>query len=140
MSARRVWLAAPLALLACSQRVDPATPTETGGTTIMVQDNRFTPPQFALSAGSTVSWEWSGGNLHNVTFDDGPASSTQQRGQYQRRFATAGTYRYHCTIHGVAMSGTIVVLAPAPTRRRPAGLRLRAPRTRRAGSRRRAPS
>ena len=101
-----IWVTASLTLLACSEH---STPVETGGTTIAVDDNFFGPPQLVLGPGGTVTWAWHGSSVHNVTFDDGPASATQMRGQYQRQFATAGTYRYHCTIHGVAMSGTVEV-------------------------------
>ena len=48
--------------------------------------------------------------MHNVTFDDGETSGDQGTGHYQRTFATAGSYAYHCTIHGAKlMSGTITV-------------------------------
>jgi plastocyanin len=109
MRHRLTWIVAPLVLLACSEHAATTTPVETSSMTVSVEDNRFTPPQLALAAGGTASWAWGGNNQHNVTFDDGAASSTQQRGQYARQFATAGTYRYHCTVHGAAMSGTVEV-------------------------------
>lgn len=31
--------------------------------------------------------------------------------QFQHTFASAGTFGYHCTIHGTAMSGTVTVAA-----------------------------
>jgi hypothetical protein len=34
-------------------------------------------------------------------------------GTYSVTFANAGTYRYDCSVHGQAMTGTIVVLASA---------------------------
>ncbi|NUP56916.1 MAG: hypothetical protein HOQ19_13875 [Gemmatimonadaceae bacterium] len=48
---------------------------------------------------------------HSVPWDTpgGTASPTQSEGNYTRAFATAGTYDYHCAIHGAAMSGKIVV-------------------------------
>jgi plastocyanin len=104
-----MWLAASLAMLAMLACSDHAAPTETSGATISVEDNRFTPPQFVVTAGGTAAWTWSGNNPHNVTFDDGPTSATQQRGRFQRQFTAAGVYRYHCTIHGLAMSGTVEV-------------------------------
>jgi plastocyanin len=72
----------------------------------------------------TVTWTWStcsGGDpytgtgqtcvAHDVTWDVAgtPASARQDRGTYQRPFPSAGTFAYHCSIHGTAMSGTIVV-------------------------------
>ncbi len=35
-------------------------------------------------------------------------------GTYAHTFATAGTYSYHCTIHGVGMSGQVVVAGGSP--------------------------
>ncbi len=46
---------------------------------------------------------------HNVTFDDGPASPTQEVGSFSRTFATAATYNYHCTVHPTFMTGTVRV-------------------------------
>lgn len=95
-------------LAACSERVtDPM-----GGgpqSSVQVQDNLYTPASAQVAAGTTVTWTWSGANLHSVTFDDGPESDVQTRGTYQRRFAAPGQYRYHCVIHGLAMSGTVAV-------------------------------
>jgi plastocyanin len=45
-----------------------------------------------------------------VVLDDGSASSSvQSSGSYTHQFSTAGTYSYHCAVHGTAMSGKIVV-------------------------------
>jgi len=63
-------------------------------------------------------WTWNscdsgyGGEVctaHTVTFDDGPSSELQDKGSYSRAFNTAGTYKYHCQVHGTAMSGSVVV-------------------------------
>ncbi len=90
---------------ACSEHTAP-TP---GGTSVSVQDNQFNPQQANVGVGATVTWTWAGSNQHNVTFSDGPASSTQVTGTYQRQFAAAGNYSYLCTVHGAFMSGTVVV-------------------------------
>ncbi len=88
--------------------------TNTGGSTsssISVVDNSFDPAATTVAAGTTVTWTWNGSAQHNVTFDDGSGlkSATQNSGTYSRTFASAGTYSYHCTIHGAGMSGTITV-------------------------------
>jgi plastocyanin len=75
-----------------------------------------------VSAGATVEWAWnscSGGDIygsgqtcvvHNVVFDDGATSGAKSDGVYNRTFATAGTYPYHCSVHTAAvMSGSITV-------------------------------
>lgn len=87
----------------------PTNPPPQSTTSIMVGNNYFQPASATVTVGSTVTWTWAGGVSHNVTFDDGVASATQASGTYVRKFSTAGTYRYHCTIHGTMMSGTIIV-------------------------------
>jgi plastocyanin len=80
------------------------------GDVVVVSNNKFTPATLTVPGGTTVTWQWSsGGVVHNVTFDDGATSGNMSAGSYPRTFATAGTYRYHCTIHGAAMSGSVVV-------------------------------
>jgi plastocyanin len=77
-----------------------------------VGNNFFNPSSVSITAGEGVVWTWSAGAAqHNVTFDDGPASETQSSGTFSRTFASAGTFPYHCTIHGTAMSGTVTVAA-----------------------------
>lgn len=83
-----------------------------GGTTIRV--------------GETVKWVWIG-NTHSTTsgscsggggyyddpsctgdgqWDSGP---TMPPSTFSRSFTTPGTYKYYCTVHGGAMTGTVVV-------------------------------
>jgi plastocyanin len=110
-----------LTLLAACGSGGYGSPTAPGGTTgstaappattnaIKVVDNAFSPAATTVVAGTTVTWTWTGANMHNVTFDDGQKSTTQNTGTYQRTFNSAGTYSYHCTIHGTAMSGVVTV-------------------------------
>jgi plastocyanin len=83
----------------------------TGGNSnsVSVGDDFFSPAATTVTAGTTVTWTWKGSISHNVTFDDGTASATQSSGTFSRVFNTAGTYPYHCTIHGTAMSGSVTV-------------------------------
>ncbi len=93
------------------------TPPATDG--ISVTNDAFTPAAKTISPGGTVDWAWNsctgdGYNgqtcvSHSVTFDDGTGSLVQDHGTFSKTFATAGTYNYHCSIHGVAMSGKITV-------------------------------
>jgi plastocyanin len=103
--------------------------TNPGGTTtgvntnnVVIADQSFNPGVVNVPVGTTVTWEWkacsddgyggySGCVAHNVTFDDGSniASSTQSAGTFTRTFNAAGTYKYHCTIHGAPMSGQVTV-------------------------------
>jgi len=92
---------------------------------VTLTNQTFSPSTITVAAGSTVNWKWndcSGGDgygggytncvMHNVTFDDatGIASTTQDQGTFSRTFATKGTYKYHCSIHGaMGMTGEVVV-------------------------------
>jgi plastocyanin len=89
----------------------PTAPTTGGGSTVTVGNNFFSPVDVSVAQGTTITWQWAAGDVsHNVTFDDGQSSPTQSSGTYQRTFMTAGTYPYHCTIHGAAvMHGSVTV-------------------------------
>jgi plastocyanin len=91
---------------------------------ISVTNNLFSPSSKTVTAGTAVHWAWNtctssgdpyGGGAgetciaHGVNFDDGTSSPTQDQGTYARTFSAAGTYNYHCAVHGAAMSGTITV-------------------------------
>ena len=83
-----------------------------GGSTsnaIDVRDNSFSPSATTVVPATTVTWTWRGSATHNVVFDDGPSSELQSSGSYSRAFPAAGTFPYHCTVHGSAMSGQVVV-------------------------------
>ena len=73
----------------------------------------FSPTSVTISNGGTVTWTWSGGP-HGVAWLTAPTtkpadSPTQSTGTYQVTFTTPGTYTYDCTVHGAAMTGTVVV-------------------------------
>jgi plastocyanin len=97
----------------------PVTPT--GPTDVGVSNNSFSPASLSVAPGSSVTWTWntcSGGDgygsgqacvEHNIVFDDGATSGILAQGTYKRTFSAAGTYAYHCSIHGAVMSGKVVV-------------------------------
>ena len=88
----------------------PPPPPPTATNAVNVVDNDFNPTSVTVSVGTTVTWTWFGVNPHTVTFDDGVGNSFQQTGgTHTRQFSAAGTFPYHCTIHGTPMSGTVVV-------------------------------
>ena len=95
----------------------PGTPNS-----IVVRNNSFTPGDLAAATNAMVTWTWdsctgSDGygtgetcTAHDVVFDDGaPGSGAQSGGTFSRTFGAAGTFPYHCSIHGAAMSGKVVV-------------------------------
>src|SRR5262245_26636521 len=116
---RSILLAALVAAVACGgddNGGDGGSGPEPEGD-IIVENNDFDPSSLEVAQGASVVWAWSsGGVTHNVTFDDGEQSGNRASGTYSRTFAAAGTYPYHCTIHGSAtsgMRGSVTVTAPA---------------------------
>jgi len=98
-------LAAVLLFSACGDSTGPKV-----GTAVNVKDDEFEPRNLLVTAGQTVTWTWTGSHEHSVLFELGGPNSTQQKtGTFQRQFSTAGTYSYHCVVHGTSMSGTITV-------------------------------
>ena len=91
-----------------------------GGTSlaVTVSNNTFSPASLTVPVGSTVTWTWANGaSNHNVIGDDGanpPSSGAPSNAphSYAFTFSTAGTFRYHCGVHGAAggsgMAGTII--------------------------------
>jgi plastocyanin len=97
----------------------PSNNPPTSSNSVTVSNNSYSPANRSVAVGSTVQWSWNSctGDVysgqtctsHSVTFDDGLSSPTQDQGTYSRTFNAAGTFNYHCTIHGAAMAGTITV-------------------------------
>lgn len=115
------WIAtAALALASCNS------PTYGGGgggggggghtTTIMVDNNFFSPTPDTIPAGQ-VTFTWATpSNGHTLVWDSGPGTlpanvDTKTSGSVMATLV-AGTYEYHCSIHGgpgTGMHGRIVV-------------------------------
>jgi plastocyanin len=70
----------------------------------------YAPQSVDIVAGGTVTWTWAGGLPHSVTSDTGLFDSgIKTTGTFTLTFPTAGTFPYHCSVHGLVMSGTVVV-------------------------------
>jgi plastocyanin len=77
---------------------------------VTVGDDFFSPQEDTVAVSGTVTWTWTGSHQHDVTFDDGVASSIQTTGSFSRTFSAAGVYTYYCTVHGrTVQAGDIVV-------------------------------
>lgn len=86
---------------------------------ISVTNDAFSPGTKTVAVGSSVRWAWNSCTgdsyngqtctAHSVTFDDGTGSAVQDQGTFSKTFNTAGTYSYHCSVHGALMTGTITV-------------------------------
>jgi plastocyanin len=103
-----------LLLIGCGGSDGPTgtsnTPTDPGGTpaasaTIQVMNDFYSPSTVLISPGGKVTWNWVGEG-HSVTPDGSPTFSPGAPISNPPRtlevvFASAGTYSFHCTAHGV---------------------------------------
>ena len=73
----------------------------------------FSPATITINAGQTVTWDWVGSN-HSTTSDTLIWDSGVHNAGFTfvQPFPAAGTFQYHCVIHGgpgTGMHGTVVV-------------------------------
>jgi len=83
----------------------PSTPN-----TVSMGGSAFSPASMTISKGTTVTWKNNDSMVHTSTSDTG-VWDTGDIGQGESRtttFNTAGTFKYHCSLHSY-MTGTIVV-------------------------------
>lgn len=87
-----------------------------GNAVVEVSDNKYTPQDVTIPPGGTVVWVLKEG-FHSVTADDG--SFEQPAGNDWPPFAHvfagaasphATTVSYHCSVHGLSMSGTVTIV------------------------------
>ena len=75
--------------------------------------NSYSPNPDTVTVGQTVAWHNADGTTHTAT---GAAFNTGNIGGGGTSAAiamgTPGSFPYHCTIHGVTMAGTLVVVVP----------------------------
>lgn len=89
----------------------PAAPPGGGGaSSVSIIDFAFEPAALNVSVGTTVTWVNDGQQPHTVDWeDDEPESPDLATGdEYERTFATAGTFNYVCGIHP-QMTGSVTV-------------------------------
>ena len=78
---------------------------------VSIIDFAFEPQVLTVTVGSTVTWINNGGMAHTTTSDTGlwDSGSLAPGDLFSQTFNAPGSYPYHCSIHGFAMSGVIVV-------------------------------
>jgi plastocyanin len=96
-----------------------------GGTcpagTFCMTSSTFTPTSRTVTVGSTVTWQNGSAVGHNIVWDDATGRAAAVGGDgtgdmpnfdagmsHTRKFNTAGTYGFHCTIHP-GMTATLTV-------------------------------
>ncbi|MGH9369357.1 MAG: cupredoxin domain-containing protein, partial [Thermoanaerobaculia bacterium] len=115
------------------------TPTESGGSPTPTPTRTPTPPAgmtrvvsvrdiffrdsvsgnstTTIGVGTTVEWQWQASLPHSTTSGNCPPCSPDGRwnsgvmsnGEFSRTFSQAGNFPYYCSVHGVMMTGTVVV-------------------------------
>jgi plastocyanin len=89
---------------------------------VAVKDDSYAPQAVNITVGDSVTWANEGTHPHNVRFADdgsgqgwtnGPVSNGAWTATH--RFDHVGSFAYFCDQHGIAMSGTVNVAAPATT-------------------------
>ena len=83
-----------------------AVPALAATRTVKVGDDYFvrkgSAPTVTVKKGTTVTWRFSGKDMHNVAVTKGPVkfrSSFKTSGSYSKRVTRTGTYTIVCTIH-----------------------------------------
>ncbi len=71
------------------------------------------PAVGTIAVGGSVTWTWTGSLPHSVRSIGSTSFASSNvktaSGTYAVQFTTPGTYQYDCAIHGMAMTGTILV-------------------------------
>ena len=99
--------AALLCAGACADDAGSDAAPTSGVDSVRVEDNRFAPQAIEVPVGTTVTWRFVCGSLHDVR-GDGFASERLASGTYSHTFDAPGDYPYRCTLHG-GMTGRVVV-------------------------------
>lgn len=80
---------------------------------VSINGMSFSPKTLTVAKGTVVKWSNNDSySSHTVTSNDGTSFDSKTiigGGDYSYTASTAGTFEYHCTIHGMAMAGTLIV-------------------------------
>jgi plastocyanin len=115
------FLLAVLSIInSCSKSTDKNTPDSVtvpnatpGVNEVLIQDMLFSPATISVTAGTTIKWTNKDGMPHTVTSNAGSAEifnsgSLTNGTTFTWKFNTAGTFNYHCALHG-GMNASVVV-------------------------------
>jgi plastocyanin len=83
---------------------------------VSVKDNVFDPSSSTINVNDQIKWSWTGSNPHSTTSNGGVWDSlTHGNGfTFSRTFTAAGSFPYHCTIHGLMTANITVQAANVP--------------------------
>lgn len=118
LSLATIFFASLIFGLSCSKSnnsygtTTPPPPGGSTGNTITISGMQFSPATLTVSKGTVVKWVNNDGYAHTATSNDGvtfDSGNIAGGGSYSYTAKTAGTFEYHCTIHGLTMAGTLTV-------------------------------
>ena len=77
---------------------------------ISIFNLQFSPASLSVDKGTTVTWTNNETTNHIIKADDGffESGNLSKGKTFQKKFDTAGTYSYYCSIHPT-MTGKIIV-------------------------------
>ena len=100
----------------CSKGKTYTTPGPAPGGTapvlITMSNMTFYPASVTVTKGAIVKWQNNDGYAHTVNSNDGTTFSSgtiEGGGSFSYTTTVAGTFNYHCLIHGLPMSGILIV-------------------------------
>lgn len=80
---------------------------------VVMKSISYDPKMIHIKPGDSVEWVNKSYTDHSATANDGKAFDTgyisPQKNSKRISFPSPGTYAYHCSMHGISMSGQIVV-------------------------------
>jgi plastocyanin len=84
--------------------------TDHGAGIVLMKHDRFSPGSMTVPVNSTVTWTNKDWWKHTISSDNGIFDSGKIKSgkSFTHKFATAGTYSYHCKIHD-RMIGKVIV-------------------------------
>lgn len=83
--------------------------TAAGTKSVSISNFAFSPDTVDVAVGDTVTWTNDDSVAHTVVGDGGIQSGDLAQGDtYSKKFDSAGTFSYRCSIHP-SMTGTVVV-------------------------------
>jgi plastocyanin len=115
------------AALGSAAAVVPAIASSEAGPTVSgLESIVWAPAQVTVAGGAAVSFQNTSGSVaHGVVWETGdpqapactgvPIDEGRTSWQGSCTFSKPGVYRYYCSVHGMAMSGEIVVNSPETT-------------------------
>jgi len=87
-------------------------PDGTSPVLITMYNMAFSPATVTVTKGTVIKWQNDDSYAHTVNSNDGTTFSSGNiagGGSYTYTTTVVGTFNYHCLIHGLPMSGILIV-------------------------------